>query len=159
MDHRVLALLFPFAFTPLSTDSCFLTKPALFFFSRADPVIMRLCPELQAARERCQQLRADLLNGLASTRSPKANAAPHCLEGERLVASGDCPYPILKLTWNGARGFAGTHMCVLMNVHTAVNVDMLTRQAEKHTFAWRWGELPVMYLRDRNNPHLQCIGE
>ncbi|KAM7387907.1 hypothetical protein PAMP_024118 [Pampus punctatissimus] len=51
---------------PLSTDSCFLTKPTLF---QADPVIMRLCPELQATREQCQQLGADLLNGLASTRS------------------------------------------------------------------------------------------
>lgn len=53
---------------PLSTDSCFLTKPTLF---QADPVIMRLCPELQATREQCQQLGADLLNGLASPRSPR----------------------------------------------------------------------------------------
>ncbi len=59
---------FSLCLRPLSTDSCFLTKPTLF---QADPVIMRLCPELQATREQCQQLGADLLNGLASPRSPR----------------------------------------------------------------------------------------
>lgn len=52
--------------SPLSTDSCFLTNPTLF---QANPVIMRLCPELRATREQCQQLGADLLNGLAFPRS------------------------------------------------------------------------------------------
>lgn len=53
---------------PLSTDSCFLTKPTLL---QAGPVIMRLCPEPQATREQCQQLGADLLNGLTSSGSQR----------------------------------------------------------------------------------------
>lgn len=91
-----LSVLYPFHFRPLSTDSCFLTKPTLL---GADPVIMRLCPEPQATREQCQQLGADLLNGLASPRSQREQkAAPHCLGGERIVASGNRPCPILKVS-------------------------------------------------------------
>lgn len=90
-----LSLLFPFRLRPFSTDSCFLTKPTLL---GADPVIMRLCPEPQATREQCQQLGADLLNGLASPRSQRElKAAPHCLGGERIFALGNRPCPILKV--------------------------------------------------------------
>lgn len=67
-QSRLYLLCFSLCLRPLSTDSCFLTKPTLF---QADPVIMRLCPELQATREQCQQLGADLLNGLASPRSQR----------------------------------------------------------------------------------------
>lgn len=70
MDRRVGSTFsaFSLCLRPLSTDSCFLTKPTLL---QADPVIMRLCPEPQATREQCQQLGADLLNGLASPRSQR----------------------------------------------------------------------------------------
>lgn len=30
----------------------------------------------------------------------RAKAAPHCLGGERILASGNCPCPILTLSWN-----------------------------------------------------------
>lgn len=78
--------------SPLSTDSCFLTKPTLF---QADPVIMRLCPELQATREQCQQLGADLLNGLASPHSPREQKL-HLIVW---VESGSSPRGISKVQY------------------------------------------------------------
>lgn len=89
MDRRVGSSLSALSLCPLSNDSCFLTKPTLF---QTDPVIMRLCPGLQATREQCQQLRADLLNGPSSPRSSREHkAAPYCLGGQEILASGVFP--------------------------------------------------------------------
>lgn len=86
---------------PLSTASCFLTKPTP---PQADPVIMRLCPEPRAAGERCQQLGADLLNG------PLLLLA--VLGREQISPRGNSPCPKLKLSICGAvasRAYATTH--------------------------------------------------
>ena len=53
----------------------------------------------------------------------RAKAAPHCLGGERILASGNCPCPILKLSWNSvgaSRAYicAYSWMCTHQREHT-----------------------------------------
>lgn len=112
LEHRcegiALSLL---CLRPLSTDSCFLTKPTQL---RADPVIMRLCPEPRAAGERCQQLGADLLNGPCPP--PRVQREQKLLltivGGEQISPRGDSPCAKLKLSICVAvasRAYASTH--------------------------------------------------
>lgn len=102
---------------PLSTDSCFLTKPTLI---QADPVIMRLCPELQATREQCQQPGADLLNRLASPRSQKEQKLHLIVWVERAdPCLRELPMSNTYTEPKQCRGLMCIHMCAFMTVPSA----------------------------------------
>lgn len=71
----------------------------------------------------------------------RAKAAPHCLGGERILASGNCPCPILKLSWNSVEDSCA-YICAYSWMCTHQR-ECTCRQASTHTQCRR--ELQVIH--------------
>lgn len=71
----------------------------------------------------------------------RAKAAPHCLGGERILASGNCPCPKLKLSWNSVEA-----SCAYVRIHQCTHSSEtahVDRHTHTHTQCRR--ELQVIY--------------